>query len=90
IVITDFDRHEVTDEVYEEMKSGDLWRQSWSKSRVFLVFKDINERLEAPVEDSISFQPHFNTLTKTGEAHFTKLSHALAEFIDNAIQARVR
>ncbi|CAN0202757.1 unnamed protein product, partial [Discosporangium mesarthrocarpum] len=87
IVVTDVDRNEVTEDLYEDIQSGAPWRDNSSRSRIFLVFKAINER-QAPVEDKISYQPHFNTLTKTGEAHFSKLSHALAEFIDNSIQAR--
>ena len=31
--------------------------------------------------------PHHNTITATGESHFCRVSDALAEFVDNSIQA---
>ena len=34
----------------------------------------------------MSYQPHFNTITKTGDANFSKIPHAVAELIDNSIQ----
>ena len=43
-------------------------------------------RLEADVDVEVSYEPHFNTITKTGEANFSKIPHAVAELIDNSIQ----
>lgn len=43
-------------------------------------------RLEGDVELEVSYQPHFNTITKTGDANFSKIPHAVAELIDNSIQ----
>lgn len=45
-------------------------------------------RLEGDVELEVSYQPHFNTITKTGDANFSKIPHAVAELIDNSIQVR--
>lgn len=42
--------------------------------------------LEADVDIEVSYEPHFNTITKTGEANFSKIPHAVAELIDNSIQ----
>lgn len=47
-------------------------------------------RLEGDVELEVSYQPHFNTITKTGDANFSKIPHAVAELIDNSIQVRTR
>lgn len=43
-------------------------------------------RLEVDVDLEVSYEPHFNTITKTGEANFSKIPHAVAELIDNSIQ----
>ena len=40
------------------------------------------------MELEVSYQPHFNTITKTGDANFSKIPHAVAELIDNSIQVR--
>lgn len=47
------------------------------------------QRLEGDVELEVNYQPHFNTITKTGEANFSKVPHAVAELIDNSIQVRL-
>lgn len=46
------------------------------------------DRVDGDVELEVSYQPHFNTITKTGEANFSKVPHAVAELVDNSIQAR--
>ncbi|CAM9801347.1 unnamed protein product [Pylaiella littoralis] len=87
-VITDFDRETVIDdEVYKSMRSGDYWRRHPKANRLFLVLDDISAPLEEDVELEVSYQPHFNTITKTGHANFSKIPHAVAELIDNSIQA---
>ncbi|CAM9825307.1 unnamed protein product [Scytosiphon promiscuus] len=87
-VITDFDRESVIDDaVYAFMRSGDYWRRNPKANRLFLVLDDIAAPLEGDVELEVSYQPHFNTITKTGDANFSKIPHAVAELIDNSIQA---
>lgn len=46
-------------------------------------------RFDRDVELEISYQPHFNTITKTGEANFSKIPYAVAELVDNSIQVTV-
>lgn len=43
-------------------------------------------RVEGRVEFKIPYMPHYNTLTKTGEANFSRIPDALAELLDNSIQ----
>ena len=50
----------------------------------------LTARLEGDVELEVSYQPHFNTITKTGDANFSKIPHAVAELIDNSIQVKGR
>ena len=40
--------------------------------------------------ETIDYQPHYFTLTRTGKAHFAICSHALAEFIDNSVQSTTK
>eukprot|EP01038_Epipyxis_sp_PR26KG_P014494 gene14494-19456_t len=35
----------------------------------------------------ISFLPHFKTITESGRSHFLRVADAVAEFVDNSIQA---
>ncbi|CAM9280554.1 unnamed protein product [Ascophyllum nodosum] len=87
-VITDFDRETVIDDaVYESLWSGEYWKRNPKANRLFLVLDDISSPLEGDVELEVSYQPHFNTITKTGDANFSKIPHAVAELIDNSIQA---
>ncbi|CAM9172184.1 unnamed protein product, partial [Ectocarpus sp. 12 AP-2014] len=87
-VVTDFDRETVIDEaVYSSMRAGDYWRRNPKANRLFLVLDNISAPLEGDVELEVSYQPHFNTITKTGDAHFSKIPHAVAELVDNSIQA---
>eukprot|EP00903_Cladosiphon_okamuranus_P018047 g16608.t1 len=87
-VIADFDREGVIDDkVYASMRSGDYWKCNPKANRLFLVLDNISAPLEDDVELEVSYQPHFNTITKTGEANFSKIPHAVAELIDNSIQA---
>ncbi|CAM9669020.1 unnamed protein product, partial [Ectocarpus sp. 12 AP-2014] len=87
-VVTDVDRETVIDDaVYSSMRSGDHWRRNPDAHRSFLVLNNISEPVEGHVEVETCYPPHFNTITKTGEAHFSKISHAVAELIDNSIQA---
>ncbi len=37
--------------------------------------------------ERISFQPHYHTMTMSGNSHFLRVADAMAEFIDNSIQA---
>ncbi|CAM9474172.1 unnamed protein product, partial [Laminaria digitata] len=86
-VVTDFDRENVLDdELYGLMRSGEYWRRDPKANRLFLVLDDITAPLEGDVELEVSYQPHFNTITKTGDANFSKIPHAVAELIDNSIQ----
>lgn len=36
---------------------------------------------------SIMFTPHYRTITESGKSHFSRVSDALAEFIDNSMEA---
>ncbi len=38
-------------------------------------------------QEEISFQPHYHTMTMAGNSHFLRVADALAEIIDNSIQA---
>eukprot|EP00752_Nemacystus_decipiens_P004173 g3816.t1 len=87
-VIADFDREGVIDDkVYASMRSGGYWKRNPKANRLFLVLDNISAPLEDDVELEVSYQPHFNTITKTGDANFSKIPHAVAELIDNSIQA---
>eukprot|EP01038_Epipyxis_sp_PR26KG_P014495 gene14495-19457_t len=37
--------------------------------------------------ETINFQPHFHTITEGGKSHFLRIADAVAEFVDNSIQA---
>ena len=39
--------------------------------------------------DTVDATPHCNTLTESGEAHFSEMSHAVAELVDNSVEALV-
>jgi nitrogen fixation/metabolism regulation signal transduction histidine kinase len=39
------------------------------------------------VLSEVSYEPHFNVLTKSGKAHFSNVKDALCELVDNSIQA---
>lgn len=41
------------------------------------------------VSERISYQPHYRTLTDGGKAHFSEIAYAVADLVDNSIQARV-
>lgn len=43
-------------------------------------------RVEGRVAFDIPYMPHYNTLTETGKANFSRIPDALAELFDNAIQ----
>lgn len=58
----------------------------WMTLVLFLFRRTLS--LEGDVELEVSYQPHFNTITKTGDANFSKIPHAVAELIDNSIQVR--
>ena len=36
---------------------------------------------------SVLFTPHYRTITESGKSHFSRISDALAEFIDNSMEA---
>ncbi len=38
-------------------------------------------------KEQLNYTPHFATLTETGQANFSRLSDAIAEFLDNALSA---
>lgn len=40
-----------------------------------------------PVKKEVSFIPHHNVITKAGKSHFSRVSDAIAEYIDNSLQA---
>ncbi|CAM9929008.1 unnamed protein product, partial [Ectocarpus fasciculatus] len=86
-VVTDVDRETVIDDVvYSSMRSGDHWRRNPDAHRLFLVLNNILDPVEGHVEVETCYPPHFNVITKTGDAHFIKMSHAVSELIDNSIQ----
>ena len=38
-------------------------------------------------QDTISYQPHYRTLTDAGKSHFRDISYAVSDLVDNSIQA---
>lgn len=52
------------------------------------AFNRFATRVEGHVEFDIPYMPHFNTLTETGKANFSRIPDALAELLDNSIQVR--
>ncbi|XP_039253574.2 structural maintenance of chromosomes flexible hinge domain-containing protein 1-like isoform X2 [Styela clava] len=60
------------------------------------ILKSVVQPLAAPVAEKIEFQPHYDTLIKSGiyeyyasEGHINPLPFAFAELIDNALAATV-
>ena len=51
-----------------------------------LTLTSLTTRVEGHVEFDIPYMPHYNTLTETGKANFSRIPDALAELLDNSIQ----
>nr|XP_057915298.1 structural maintenance of chromosomes flexible hinge domain-containing protein 1 isoform X2 [Doryrhamphus excisus] len=85
-VLTDTDRNNLNSDKFDQLRDGGT----------LLLLDHTNQELPLPTEERINFQPHYDTVTKSGAYEYydsegqKSLPYALAELLDNSISATAK
>ncbi|XP_061778178.1 structural maintenance of chromosomes flexible hinge domain-containing protein 1 isoform X2 [Nerophis ophidion] len=85
-LLTDTDRVDLTSDKFEQLHDGGT----------LLLLDHAGQELPLATEERITFQPHYNTVTKSGVYEYydsagqKSLPYALAELLDNSISATAK
>ncbi|XP_054620867.1 structural maintenance of chromosomes flexible hinge domain-containing protein 1 [Dunckerocampus dactyliophorus] len=85
-VLTDTDRNGLNSYKFDELRDGST----------LLLLDHTKQELLLPTEERINFQPHYDTVTKSGVYEYydsegqKSLPYALAELLDNSISATAK